>query len=365
MCAIGIGGGADGDFGTRIRRRKLKRPPSKPPSNHNEEDNDLPFEESLGKKDFVSDAPFDGPSTGAAIGIGGGTGGFLGKRGNRRPLRDVGVLAARDRGLKWLKGRQKKDGSWEGRRLKTGLALLAYLGAGQTHKHGSFRKTLKYGLRHLKSIQAEDGCFADRTKAGWLAEHAILTLVMVESFGMTGSPLFKQSSQRGLDLLANTTSPDSAATAWWTLAFHAAKESGLKLPDGWKTASLEALAEVTPGFLPSTDGATSAAVAFARVVAGANPKENAPLSSGWFIDPVHFHFEWLAQFQRGGEDWVQRSKSVLKVVANAQLKDFGSLSGSWSPTGPDATLLGRVGTTALACLTLTTATRYARIIRSR
>ena len=167
MCAIGIGGGISGVFRKRIRRRKLTRPPPKPPCDHNEADNDLPFEESLGKKDFVSDAPFDGPSTGAAIGIGGGTRGFLGKRGRREPLRNVGALTALDRGLRWLAAQQRKDGSWEGRRANTGLALLAFLGAGQTHRHGSFRKTLKYGRCHLKSIQAEDGCFADRTKAGW------------------------------------------------------------------------------------------------------------------------------------------------------------------------------------------------------
>jgi len=41
-------------------------------SDHNETDNDLPFEESLGRKDFISNAPFDGPSTTASIGKVGG-----------------------------------------------------------------------------------------------------------------------------------------------------------------------------------------------------------------------------------------------------------------------------------------------------
>lgn len=55
-------------------------------SDHNETDNDLPFEESLGDKDFLSDAPFDGPSTNAAIGVGGGAGGRFGGRGGRRQV---------------------------------------------------------------------------------------------------------------------------------------------------------------------------------------------------------------------------------------------------------------------------------------
>jgi Ca-activated chloride channel family protein len=53
-------------------------------------DSDLPFEESLGRKDFLSDAPFDGPSTNAAIGIGGGAGGAFGVRGGHRQLRAGG-----------------------------------------------------------------------------------------------------------------------------------------------------------------------------------------------------------------------------------------------------------------------------------
>jgi hypothetical protein len=48
----------------------------------NETDNDLPFEESQGRRDFMNDAPFDGPSTNEAIGIGGGAGGrFPGREG--------------------------------------------------------------------------------------------------------------------------------------------------------------------------------------------------------------------------------------------------------------------------------------------
>jgi Ca-activated chloride channel family protein len=52
---------------------------------------ELPYEESLGKKDFISDAPFDGPSTSSAIGIAGGAGGRFGGRRGRRALRAGGV----------------------------------------------------------------------------------------------------------------------------------------------------------------------------------------------------------------------------------------------------------------------------------
>ncbi|MHC4471332.1 MAG: hypothetical protein ACYS99_10245 [Planctomycetota bacterium] len=86
-------------------------------SDHNETDNDMPFEESLGDKDFISDAPFDGPSTNAAIGIGGGAGGAFGGRGGHRNLRAMGggqaTEGAVDLGLEWLKNHQDPDGLWD------------------------------------------------------------------------------------------------------------------------------------------------------------------------------------------------------------------------------------------------------------
>jgi len=156
-------------------------------SDHNETDNDLPFEESLGHENYISDAPFDGPSTNAAIGIGGGAGGAFGGRGGHRNLKAMGggkkTETAVDLGLEWLKNHQHPDGHWdcdgfeERCRLNkcggggyplydpgvSGLALLAFLGAGETHKHGRYKKTVRSGLKQLKAIQDAEGCFGERT----------------------------------------------------------------------------------------------------------------------------------------------------------------------------------------------------------
>ena len=56
-------------------------------SDHNETDNDVETEESLGDPRFNSDAPFEGPCTNGTFGIGGGAGGaFGGRRGGHRTV---------------------------------------------------------------------------------------------------------------------------------------------------------------------------------------------------------------------------------------------------------------------------------------
>ena len=60
-------------------------------SDHNETDDDQPFESSEGDPDFLSDSPFDDKNFNSIIGIGGGAGGkFGGRFGGNRNLRAGG-----------------------------------------------------------------------------------------------------------------------------------------------------------------------------------------------------------------------------------------------------------------------------------
>src|SRR5262245_61044119 len=43
-------------------------------------------------------------------------------------------------GLRWLESRQSADGSWDGDVSTTALALLAFLGAGETHQSASCKE---------------------------------------------------------------------------------------------------------------------------------------------------------------------------------------------------------------------------------
>ena len=85
-------------------------------SDHNETDNDLPTEESLGEGG-ISDSPFEGPSNNGLIGLGGGAGGAFKGRGGHRNLRAGGggkkADDAVEDALRWLTAHQSPDGGWE------------------------------------------------------------------------------------------------------------------------------------------------------------------------------------------------------------------------------------------------------------
>src|SRR5262249_15908381 len=65
-------------------------------------------------------------------------------------------------GLAWLARQQKPDGSWQfdGSSIEdviasTGMALLPFLAAGETHKRGKYQMTVKKGLEFLvKNLNA-------------------------------------------------------------------------------------------------------------------------------------------------------------------------------------------------------------------
>jgi len=237
-------------------------------ADHVETDNDLPFEESFGQSEGLSDAPFEGPANNGTIGIGGGAGGAFKGRGGGKDLGTGGggrkkFDDAVDDALRWLAAHQSPNGGWEAANFNhwcdlqpvsdpskmpdglgkalydagvTGLSLCAFLGAGYTNrgKH-PFAKVVSRGLGYLKNIQDPEGCFGPRSTQQYIYNHATASLAMVEAYGMTGSPIFKGSAQRCLDFIALTRNPyfawrygikpgdnDTSVTGWMMMALKSA-----------------------------------------------------------------------------------------------------------------------------------------------
>ncbi len=396
-------------------------------SDHNETDNDLPFVDSLGR-DFLSDAPFDGPSTNAAIGIGGGAGGSFGGRGGHRNLRAMGggkrTEGAVDLALEWLKNHQHPNGTWDADgfeeqcklnrcggageagqdRAVTGLSILAFLGAGETHKHGRYKKTVREGLKYLKQIQDSEGCFGPRDSDDFLLQHAICTLAMSEAYGLTASPLFKQSAQSGIDFLVAAVRPGAdawgrkvrdsqvdAATSFWAICvLKSAKAAGRRVPQesfagfrAWLSKATGERGDVDPGnshSLPATRDACTAAGILGRVFTGENPGKSARIQSAaalcvnrlpiWNeatpmdIDLGYWYFGTLACFQVGGPTWKTWNQNLKTQVIDRQRKD-GDEKGSWNPVGPAGKRLGRVGATALMAMCNQVYYRYAKVFGGR
>ena len=106
-----------------------------------------------------------------------------------------------ERGLEFLARYQRTDGSW---RLQdfdtevlirsdtaaTGLALLAFQGAGYTHLQSKYAKQVDRAIRFLISHQRPDGdLYIPQDPASdqnaWLYSHSIAALALCEAYGMT------------------------------------------------------------------------------------------------------------------------------------------------------------------------------------
>ncbi len=94
----------------------------------------------------------------------------------------------------------------------TSLALLPYLGAGQTHVSGEFRKVVWRGLKFL--IQngkpgKENGLpVIDYRGGGSMYDHGLATIVLCEAYAMTGDPDIAGPAQGALNFMVTAQCKD-------------------------------------------------------------------------------------------------------------------------------------------------------------
>src|SRR5262249_44742272 len=104
-------------------------------------------------------------------------------------------------GLAWLAKQQKQDGGWEydqgqkeHRIAATGMALLPFLAAGETHKstknsaEHKYKDTVARGLAFLMRACPPSGPNAGRMSSN-MYEQGIGTIPLCEAYGMTKDPV--------------------------------------------------------------------------------------------------------------------------------------------------------------------------------
>ena len=398
--------------------------------------------------DFVPAEPGDGVISGVGNGVR-----TFPDRGLRRSdsnvAPDVRADEAIDRALAWLAAHQAADGGWEAatfgrwcdqkRREEldstgagdatydvgvTGLALLAFLGAGHTNRsEGPYGKVVGNGLKHLRNVQDAQGCFGARTTPQFVYNHAIATLALVECFGMNGSSIYKGPAQRGLDFIADLRGlawgyrvkpgdNDTSLTAWMTLALAVAKRiNDAHVEAGWPPSRLTIDAAAFDGarawiekmtdsdsgrvgyqlrgtgparpadrvdaFPGEKSEALTAIGVLLRVLLGEDPASSDAVRKGaalmvalppvWdvkdgSIDLYYWQFGALAMSQLGTAAGEAWRAALSKALIEHQRADGGpcAFQGSWDPIDPWGPDGGRVYMTAMAALALEAPYRYPR-----
>lgn len=392
-----------------------------PVSDRMETENDMDMQSSKGQLDAISDLPMDSTGFSGNLGIGGGAAGCFGRpTGGGRVARALqagggpATESAVDAALEWLARNQEADGSWLSQKHGggmsddvatglTGLALLAFLGAGHTETAGKYRENVSNGVKWLISQQAADGGVGPNRnhKCGGGYNHAIAGLALAEAYGMGRLPSTKAAAQKAIDYTADVhqkqykgwryspnSNGDLSVSGWFIMQLKSAKVAGLDIPTESIDGALNFLDTVEDkgeqhggyegGFfkyMPSKDhwsnNWTKSRICsigmLGRLFLGFPPSdmmggtellsENVPT----WDKPMFYYWYYatLVMFQASGEHWQVWNEAMKKTLLDNQVNRPGDPDdGSWDPEGSYGKRSGRVFSTALGALCLEVYYRY-------
>lgn len=315
------------------------------------------------------------------------------------------------RGLQWLARRQLPDGRWslqtslfEGDPSEpvseisdvgaTGLALLAFLGAGQTHVGGQYQRQVRKGLDWLIRQEKPDGDLrGNSTEKSAMYAQALATIVLCESLAMTGQEVLRGPAQKAVDFIVRAQHAgggwryrpgqpgDTSVLGWQLMALHSAKSAGLKVPQATLDAAsrfLDGVQEMggsryryQPGRAPSH--VMTAEGLLCRIYLGWK-RDDPRLAEGVAYiaesyppdkdqpDVYYWYYATQLLYQIGGDPWDKWNRQMRKILVDSQETE-GVQAGSWVPRGERAEEGGRLYMTTLAICMLEVYYRYAPIFR--
>jgi hypothetical protein len=322
--------------------------------------------------------------------------------------------AAVSRGLRWISKQQFPDGRWkleefprvDGHRSSsagatrtdtgaTALALMPFLGAGQTPRSGIYRDNVAKGLRWLLSVQKEDGDLRHNSPSNTaMYAHGQAAIVLCEAFVTSGGDeVLRGPAQKSIDFIVAAQHPDggwryepgeagdTSILGWQLMALQSARNAGLHVPQHTLDNASNYLSSVEfqggafYSYLPgqSPTHVMTAEAMLCRMYLGRRPehagvqfgmkalllqhppkKENADIYYWYYATQSFHHF--------GGREWEQWNRQMRDVLVFSQ-EQKGADAGSWDPEGPHAGSGGRLYMTSLATCTLEVYYRHLPIFR--
>lgn len=155
--------------------------------------------------------------------------------------------------LKWLADHQMRDGGWsfdhqrgpcngrcsspgnvQARNGATAMALLPFLGAGQTHRQGKYKETVERGLYFLlRQMKVRNGRGDLSDPGGRLYSHGLCAIALCEAYAMTKDPNLMQPAQLSLNFIVYAQDPVGGG---WR---YAPKQPGDTSVVGWQLMALK------------------------------------------------------------------------------------------------------------------------------
>jgi hypothetical protein len=320
--------------------------------------------------------------------------------------------AAVARGLYWLSKHQAADGHWSLHRFNhapgctcggsglrsdsagTSLALLPFLGAGQTHLVGRYRNTVSRGLRWLLDNQEADGDLrAGAPRNAGMYAHGQGAIVLCEAFLMTGDEAFRLPAQKAIDFIVEAQHArggwrytpgeegDTSVLGWQLMALQSARAANLTVPDETLELASHYLDSVQshhgsqyayrPRHQPTPP--MTAEALLCRIYLGWDTKTPGLLEGARYLveenppngrNPNVYYWYYATQTLHhvGGSEWDLWNRQMREILVQSQRKR-GHAAGSWDPAGPHASAGGRIYMTSLAVCSLEVYYRHLPIFR--
>jgi hypothetical protein len=323
--------------------------------------------------------------------------------------------AAVARGLKWLANHQNSDGSWSlvgfrhaancncsgdgsvrSKAAGTALALLPFLGAGQTHLAGNYKGTVARGLRWTIENQLTGGDLRGGNGSEGMYAHGLSAIVLCEAFAMTGDEALRVPAQKAINFIASAQyhdggwryrpgpkneRGDTSVVGWQLMALQSARAASLTVPDEtWE------MADVFLDGVQHRDGALyayqtrndptpamTAEALLCRMYQGWTKDRPALVRGVRWLSENHrpsaletniYYWYYATQVMHhyGGPEWENWNLRMRDILVSMQ-ETRGHVAGSWRPKGDYSDEGGRIYMTALAVCTLEVYYRHLPLFR--
>ena len=346
------------------------------------------------------------------------------------------VKLAIEKGLRWLHAHQDQDGKWDSDGFMkhdvdgqvsdgpgnpvhdvgtTGLALLTFLGAGNTTKSGPHKEVVNKAVSWLKKQQGRNGLFGTAASHDFIYDHAIATFAMCEALVLSTDKRLQQSAQKGIDYLESHRNPygcwryqprdndnDISVTRWCVMAYKSAEDCKLQVNKQALKIAANFVDELTdpvsgkcgytrkgqsssrhPGdhsrrFPVEKGDALTAVGLTTRFVLGQRPVRTRVMTVGadrllrrlpkakdrGSIDHYYWFHGTSAMQQMGGNYWDQWSRAAAEAMLSTQ-RNGGSVNGSWDSNGVWGEDGGRIYSTSLLLMALQVVASDLKIRKNR
>ncbi|MDP6557196.1 MAG: hypothetical protein QGG71_21185, partial [Pirellulaceae bacterium] len=324
-----------------------------------------------------------------------------------------------ERGLAFLVRQQLADGSWSLQSLDknvalvsdtaaTGLAMLAFQGAGYNHREFKYADVVSAGIGFLVANQRPDGDLFvpldDRSNASvWLYSHGIAAIALCEAYGMTQDPELREPAQKSIDFIVASQhrqrggwrySPgaesDTSVSGWMMMALKSGRLAGLSVPDE-TFVRLETFLSTAQGqgdqahmfrYNPNapdtqeqrhgrkTSKTMTSVGLLMRLYAGWSREHQQMMKGADYLrenlpeigttrepqrDTYYWYYATQVMFHVGGDHWRDWNNRLHSLLVGSQEMN-GPLAGSWDPRNPIpdtwAPHAGRLYVTTLNLLSL-------------